>query len=76
MSKSNQNAESRMSGSFAWVCICILEGGHFSFLNADAGRGSTGLALRQEIWLMRWLSTFHGVKTRRRMEYLINAGKS
>jgi hypothetical protein len=45
MIKSNQNAESMMSGSFAWVCICILEGGRFSFLDADADLGTTGLAL-------------------------------
>ena len=32
-----------MSGSFAWVCICILDGGHFSFPDADPG--TTGLAL-------------------------------
>ena len=34
-----------MSGSFAWVCICILDGGHFSFPNADADPGTIGLAL-------------------------------
>ena len=34
-----------MSGSFAWVCICILDGGHFSFPDADEDPGSTGLAL-------------------------------
>jgi hypothetical protein len=43
--------ESRMSGSFAWVCICILEGGHFSFLDADADPGTTGLALRAALHL-------------------------
>ena len=36
-----------MSGSFAWVCICILEGGHFSFLDADADPIMTRLALRE-----------------------------
>ena len=37
-----------MSGSFAWVCICILDGGHFSFPDADADPGTTGLALRTQ----------------------------
>jgi hypothetical protein len=35
--------ECRMSGSFAWLCICILDGGHFSFPNADADPGTTSL---------------------------------
>ena len=30
---------------FAWVCICILDGGHFSFPDANADPGTTGLAL-------------------------------
>jgi hypothetical protein len=34
-----------MSGSFAWVYIYILEGGHFSIPDADADPGMTGLAL-------------------------------
>ncbi len=34
--------ECKMSGSFAW--LCIPEGGHFSFIDADADRGMTGLA--------------------------------
>jgi hypothetical protein len=34
-----------MSHSFAWVCICILEGGHLSIPDADADPGMTGLAL-------------------------------
>ena len=34
-----------MSGSFPWVCICIMEGGHFSFLDAYANLGMIGLAL-------------------------------
>ena len=34
-----------MSGGFAWVYICILGGGHFSFPDADADPGMTGLAL-------------------------------
>ena len=38
-----KSKECRMSGNFSWVCICILEGGHFSFLNANAL--TTGLAL-------------------------------
>jgi hypothetical protein len=29
----------------AWVCICILDGGHFSFPDADADPGTTRLAL-------------------------------
>jgi hypothetical protein len=37
--------ECRMSGSFAWLCICIPEAGHFSFLDSDAYPGTTGLAL-------------------------------
>jgi hypothetical protein len=35
-----------MSGSFAWVYICIMEGGHFSIPDADANPRMTGLALR------------------------------
>ena len=34
-----------MSGSFAWVRICIPDGGHFSFLDVDADPRTTGLAL-------------------------------
>jgi hypothetical protein len=38
-----------MSDSFAWVCICILEGDHFLIpdadADADADPGMTGLAL-------------------------------
>ena len=34
-----------MSGSSPWVCICILEGGHFSIPDADADPGMIGLAL-------------------------------
>jgi hypothetical protein len=30
---------------FCMVCICILEGGHFSIPDADADPGMTGLAL-------------------------------
>ena len=35
-----------MGDSFAWVCNCILEGGHFSIQDADAHPGMNGLALR------------------------------
>ena len=38
-----------MSGSYAWVCIYILEGGHFSIPEADALPGMTGLALRDDL---------------------------
>ena len=34
-----------MSGTFVWVCICILDGGHFSFQDVDADPGTVGLAL-------------------------------
>jgi hypothetical protein len=34
-----------MDGSFAWVCICIVDGGHVSIADADADPGMTGLAL-------------------------------
>ena len=34
-----------MGGNFAWVCIRILEGGHFSIMFADADPRMTGLAL-------------------------------
>ena len=34
-----------MGGSYAWVCIRILEGGHFSILDADANPRMIGLAL-------------------------------
>ena len=37
-----------MGGSFAWVCICIMEGGHFSIPDADLDPRMTGLALRTE----------------------------
>ena len=30
---------------YAWVCICILDGGHFSIPDADADPGTSGLAL-------------------------------
>ena len=36
-----------MSGSFAWVCICIPEGGHFSFLYAYVDPRMTRLALKE-----------------------------
>jgi hypothetical protein len=36
----------RVSGRFARVCICILDGGHFPFLDAVADPRSIGLALR------------------------------
>jgi hypothetical protein len=45
LSLKSKSKECRMSGSFPWVCICIPEGGHFSFLDADADPGMTGLAL-------------------------------
>jgi hypothetical protein len=32
------------SGTFAWVCICILNGGYFSFTDANADPRTTGLA--------------------------------
>ena len=35
-----------MSGSFARVYICILDGGHFLFLDADAALGMTELTPR------------------------------
>ena len=35
-----------MSGSFAWLCIYILDGGHFSFPDAYADPVLVGLALR------------------------------
>ena len=35
-----------MSGSFAWVCIYILDGGHFSFPDAYADPVLVGFALR------------------------------
>ena len=34
-----------MSVNFAWVCICILEGGHFSIPEIDANPRMTRLAL-------------------------------
>jgi hypothetical protein len=36
-----------MQSSFAWICICIciMEGGHFSIPDADADPRMTGLAL-------------------------------
>ena len=42
----SKSKECKMSGSFAWVCICILEGGHFSIPDADADPGMTELALK------------------------------
>ena len=30
-----KSKECKMSDNFAWVCMCILEGGHFSFLGAS-----------------------------------------
>jgi hypothetical protein len=47
LSHKSKSKECRMSGSFPWVCICIPEGGHFSFLDANANLGMTGLALRR-----------------------------
>jgi hypothetical protein len=38
-----------MSGTSAWVCIYILEGGHFSIPDADANLGMTGLALIERL---------------------------
>ena len=35
-----------MSGSFSWVCICIRDGGHFSFPYAYVDPGTIGLALK------------------------------
>jgi hypothetical protein len=35
-----------MSGNFDLVCMCILEGGHFSIPDADANPIMIGLALR------------------------------
>ena len=35
-----------MSDNFAWVCICIMDGGHFSFLDTNANPWTTRLALR------------------------------
>lgn len=40
----------RASGNFAWVCICIMGGGHFSFPDANADPGTTGLALRVDVY--------------------------
>lgn len=34
-----------MSDDFAWVCIYILNEGHFSFPHADTNLGTIGLAL-------------------------------
>lgn len=34
-----------MSGIFSWVCIRILDGGHFLFLDADTHARTTDLAL-------------------------------
>lgn len=34
-----------MSDNFAWVQICILDGGHFSFLDAGANPRTNGHAL-------------------------------
>ena len=43
--RKSKSKDSRMSGGFTWVCICIMEGGHFSFLDADANPELTWLAL-------------------------------
>ena len=34
-----------MSGGFAWIYICILDGGHYSFPDVDVDPRTTGLAL-------------------------------
>ena len=52
-----------MSCSFAWVYICIMDGGHFSFPDADVDLGRIGLALR---WLhirkeAKHLMLHHGI---------------
>ena len=45
--RKSKSKKCMVSGSFAWVCICILEGGHFSFLDANADPRMIGLALTQ-----------------------------
>lgn len=35
-----------MSGEVSWICIGIPDGGDFSFLDANANPGTTGLALK------------------------------
>ena len=45
-----------MSDSFAWVCICILDGDHFSFPDAYANPRTTKLALiqRKKVVVKLW----------------------
>ena len=40
-----------MSGSFVWVCICILDRGHFSFPDADADSRTIGLAFTKQFFI-------------------------
>lgn len=34
----------KLSDSLVWVCICILDGDHFSFMDASTDPGTTELA--------------------------------
>ena len=44
ISQKSKSKECMMSGNLPWVCICVLEGSHFPFMDADPRM--TGLALR------------------------------
>jgi hypothetical protein len=44
--RKSKSKECKMSGSFVWVCICILEGGRFSIMDANADPGLVGIVLR------------------------------
>ena len=48
-----------MSGSFAWVCIYILDEGHYSFPDADADAGTDGLALNVYNTILFWGTPGH-----------------
>ena len=52
--RKSKSKECRLSGNFAKVCICILEGGHMSFLDVDADPRTIWLSLTIHIYIVNY----------------------